>query len=62
LDAIDRDNPNKFLHAIGYKGSTGLHVLKVISSNGLTLGTPTLNGDQPILGGVDVRIVGYSRK
>lgn len=62
LDAIDRDDPNKFLHAIGYKGGTGVHVLKVINSAGLALGTPTLNGDQPVTGGVDVQVVGYSRK
>lgn len=63
LRAIDRDNPNLYLAAMGHKGAGDtMHVLKVISSNGLTLGTPTLNGDQPILGGVDVIVTGYSRK
>lgn len=62
LEAIDMADPNKFLVAIGYKGATGNHVLKVTSSATLTLGTPTINGDQPIVGGADVRTVGYSRQ
>lgn len=63
LEAIDLDDPNKYLVAIGYKGGVNdLHVLKVISSSGLTLGTPTLNGNQPVLGGTNVLITGYSRK
>ncbi|MGN6704413.1 MAG: hypothetical protein ACTHKB_15795 [Burkholderiaceae bacterium] len=61
LEAIDLDNPDLFIVATGFKES-GLHVLKVIASNGLALGTPTLNGDQPIIGGSRVRAVGYSRK
>lgn len=63
LEAIDMDDTNKYLVAIGYKGAAGtLHSLKVISSATLTLGTPTTNGDQPILGGSNVRVVGYSRQ
>ena len=62
LEAVDMADINKYLVAIGYKGTTGVHVLKVISSATLTLGTPTTNGDQPILGGANVRTVGYSRQ
>jgi len=62
LEAIDMDDPNKYLVAIGYKGASGTHVLKVVSSTTLTLGTATSAGDQPILGGANVRTVGYSRQ
>ena len=63
IEAIDMDDKNKYLVAIGYKGDAStLHSLKVISSATLTLGTPTVNGDQPILGGSNVRVVGYSRQ
>ena len=62
IEAVDMADVNKHLVAIGYKGATGVHVLKVISSATLTLGTPTTNGDQPILGGANVRTVGYSRQ
>ena len=62
IEAVDMADVNKYLVAIGYKGATGVHVLKVISSATLTLGTPTINGDQPILGGANVRTVGYSRQ
>lgn len=63
LEAIDMADTNKYLVAIGYKGAAGtLHSLKVVSSATLTLGTPTTNGDQPVLGGANVRIVGYSRQ
>lgn len=63
IEAIDMADTNKYLVAIGYKGAAStLHSLKVISSATLTLGTPTVNGDQPILGGSNVRVVGYSRQ
>lgn len=63
LEAIDMADTNKYLVAIGYKGAAGtLHSLKVVSSATLTLGTPTTNGNQPILGGANVRVVGYSRQ
>lgn len=62
LDAIDKSDPNKYLVAIGYKPASGVHVLKVISSATLTLGTATTNGDQPVSGGANVQIVGYSRQ
>lgn len=62
LEAIDMADPNKYLVAIGYKGASGAHVLKVTASATLTLGAATLNGDQPIVGGADVRVVGYSRQ
>lgn len=61
LYAIDMTDPNKFLFAIGFKGATGVHSLKVIQNTTLTLGTPTASGDQPILGGANVRTVGYNR-
>lgn len=62
LEAIDMDDPNKYLVAIGYKGATGVHVLKVVSSATLTLGVATTNGNQPVSGGANVRTVGYSRQ
>lgn len=62
LEAIDMDNTNRFLVAIGYKGATGTHVLKVIQGSTLTLGTATSNGDQPILNGTNVRVVAYNRQ
>lgn len=52
LEAFDRDDPNKYLVAIGYKGAAGVvHSLKVVSSATLALGTPTVGGNQPVTGG-----------
>lgn len=62
LEAIDKADPTKFIVAIGYKPSSGVHVFKVVSNASLTLGTATVNGDQPVLGGTNVQIVGYSRQ
>lgn len=62
IEAIDMADTNKYLVAIGFKGASGVHSLKVVSSATLTLGTATLNGDQPIVGGANVRTVGYSRQ
>lgn len=63
IEAIDMDDTNKYLVAIGYKGISGtMHSLKVVSSATLTLGTPTTNGNQPITGGANVRVIGYSRQ
>lgn len=64
LEAFDRDDPNKYLVAIGYKGDIGVvHSLKVISSATLTLGTATISGDQPISGGsANVVVLGMSRQ
>jgi len=63
LEAFDRDDPNKFLVAIGYKSLLSIpHSLKVVASSGLALGTATAGGNQPVTGGTDVVIVGYSRQ
>lgn len=62
LEAVDMANASMYLVAIGYKGEAGVHSLKVIANATLTLGTPTVNGDQPIIGGANVRVVGYSRQ
>ena len=63
LEAFDRADPNKYLVAIGYKGAAGVvHTLKVISSATLTLGTPTVGGNQPVSGGADVVILAMSRQ
>lgn len=62
LEAVDMADVNKYIVAIGYKGASGAHVLKVVSSATLMLGTATVNGDQPISGGANVRSVGYSRQ
>ena len=64
LEAFDRDDPNKYLVAIGYKGDAGvIHSLKVISSATLTLGTPTVTGNQPVSGGsVNTVLMATSRQ
>jgi hypothetical protein len=62
IDAIDMNDTTKWLTGIGFKGASGVHSLHVTGSATLTLGTPTLNGDQPIVGGANVRIVGYNRQ
>lgn len=52
LEAFDRNDPNKYLVAIGYKGAADVvHTLKVINSATLTLGAATVGGDQPVTGG-----------
>ena len=62
LEAFDIADPNKYLVAIGYKAAGVIPSLKVISSATLTLGTGTINGNQPVAGGANVKIVGYSRQ
>ena len=62
LEAFDIADPNKYLVAIGYKAAGVAPSLKVISSATLTLGIGTINGTQPIVGGANVRVVGYSRQ
>ncbi len=64
LEAFDRNDPNKYLIAIGYKGDANLvHSLKVINSATLTLGTATVGGNQPVLGGSsNVVILATSRQ
>ena len=63
LEAFDRNDPNKYIVAIGYKGALdSVHTLKVIDSATLTLGTPTVGGNQPIMGGADVVIMATSRQ
>ena len=52
LEAFDRNNPTRFLVAVGYKGAAdAVHTLTVVSSNTLTLGTATASGNQPVNGG-----------
>jgi hypothetical protein len=62
LEAFDIADPNKFLVAIGYKSAGSAPSLKVVSSATLTLGTGTSGGNQPVIGGSNVKIVGYSRQ
>jgi hypothetical protein len=62
LEAFDIADPNKYIVAIGYKAAGVAPSLKVVSSATLTLGTGTINGTQPIIGGSNVKIVGYSRQ
>jgi len=62
LEAFDRADPNKYLVAIGYKSELSIvHTLKVVSSATLTLGSATVGGNQPVVGGADVVIVAMSR-
>ena len=64
LEAFDRNDPNKYLVAIGYKGAAdAVHTLKVINSAALTLGTATVSGNQPVSGGsANVVILAASRQ
>jgi hypothetical protein len=62
LEAFDRDNPARYIVAVGWKAADAAPVLTVVSSSTLTLGTGTVGGDQPVLGGDDVIITGYSRQ
>lgn len=64
LEAFDRNDPNKYLVAIGYKGAADVvHTLKVINNATLTLGTPTAGGNQPVSGGsANVVIMATSRQ
>lgn len=62
LYAIDVTDPTHYIHAVGYKKlSTDVHVLTVIGSDTLTLGTPTAAGNQPVSGGTTTMIYGSSR-
>lgn len=52
LEAFDKSDPNKYLVAIGYKPAANVvHSLKVVASATLTLGAPTIGGNQPVTGG-----------
>ena len=64
LEAFDRNDPNKYLVAIGYKGAPDVvHTLKVINSATLTLGTATVGGNQPVSGGsANVVVLATSRQ
>ena len=64
LEAFDRNDPNKYIVAIGYKGALdSVHTLKAINSATLTLGTPTVGGNQPVSGGsANVVIMATSRQ
>ena len=63
LEAFDRNDPNKYLVAIGYKGAADVvHTLKVINSATLTLGAATTGGNQPVTGGANVVIMATSRQ
>lgn len=64
LEAFDRNDPNKYLVAIGYKGASDVvHTLKVINSATLTLGAATVGGNQPVSGGsANVVIMATSRQ
>ena len=61
LIAFDRQNSTRFIHAVGFKPVGALHELTIISSNEMTLGTPTLSGDQPVNGGTETITIGKSR-
>ena len=62
LEAFDKGDPTKYIVATGWKGLDVAPQFNVLSSNGLTLGTGTEDGNQPVEGGADVVIVGYSRQ
>ena len=60
LEAIDAADTNKYIIASGYKGSSGIHSLRVLSNSVLTLGAPTVDGNQPVIRRSAVKRVGYS--
>jgi len=62
IEAFDVADSNKYLIAIGYKAIDTAPQFKVISSATLTLGTGTIDGNQPIIGGTNVKVAGYSRQ
>ena len=64
LEAFDRNDPNKYIVAIGYKGAADAeHTLKEINSATLTLGAATAGGNQPVSGGsANVVIMATSRQ
>jgi len=62
LEAVDRDDTDNYLVAVGWKGADTAPELKVVSSNGLALGTGTVGGNQPVTGGTDVVILGMTRQ
>ena len=64
LEAFDRNDPNKYIVAIGYKPAAGVvHTLKVINNAALTLGAASISGDQPVIGGsANTVICAYSRQ
>lgn len=64
LEAYDKDDTDKYLIAVGYKGAAGVvHTLKVVDSATLTLGAGTISGDQPVSGGSsNVIILATSRQ
>ena len=64
LEAFDRNDPNKYIVAIGYKeAADAVHTLKVINSATLTLGAATAGGNQPVSGGsANVVIMATSRQ
>ncbi len=56
LDVIDSVNPAKWLRAIGIKPALSAPIFDasaIQAGGGLTLGTGTVAGDQPILGGTN---------
>ena len=62
LEAIDRSDTNRYLVAVGWKAAASAPDLKVVAGNGLSLGSGNASGDQPVTGGTDVMVVGYSRQ
>lgn len=62
LEAVDLDAPTKYLIAIGFTKDDGTHQLTAVSSNGLSLGTPIAKTDQPVVGGNNLIVTGYSRQ
>lgn len=60
LEAVDLDNPSRYIKAIGVKKSGVAPTLTVTDSNVLTLGAGTTGGNQPVAGGANVIIVGRS--
>ena len=61
LYAIDTSTPANYLVAIGFKGlqGTDTHVLNVLHSAGLTLGSANASGTQIIQGGAATNIMAY---
>lgn len=60
LYAVDKTTPTRFIHAVGWKGTTS-HTLNVIDSDTLTLGSQDANGTQAISGATASNVVMYAK-
>jgi hypothetical protein len=61
LTAIDKTNPNNFIHAVGYRAAGSAPILNTVSSNVLGLGSASSDGSINITGGATTNIIIYGQ-